>query len=153
MDSSIYNTVLSAERDSENLKPVWDLSFGWEDRPRAHKKDENQSEPERVKHQISSPDREQFKNSAKRESMLSLWARDPLPRGSLRLTIILMSGKKGEKSGKGMNKAVAAEEPRAYLREGSSSPHWWCRDHGQWIVGENAEMDMAQVMESLECPD
>lgn len=37
-------------------RPVWDLPFGWEDRPHAHKKDENQSEPERVKHQISSPD-------------------------------------------------------------------------------------------------
>ena len=25
MDRTIYNIVLSAERDSENLKPVWDL--------------------------------------------------------------------------------------------------------------------------------
>ena len=93
MDSTIYNIALSTERDSENLKPVGDLPFGWEDRPHAHKKDKNQSEPERVKHQISGPDRELFNNAAKRESILSIWARDPLTRGSSRLNIILMSGK------------------------------------------------------------
>ena len=120
--------MLSTERDSENLKPVGELPFGWEDRPHAHKKDKNQSEPERVKHQISGPDRELFKNSAKRESILSIWARDPLTRGSSRLNIILMSGKKREKSGKSMNKTVAAEEPKAYLREESNRPHWWCRE-------------------------
>lgn len=73
MDSTIYNIVLSAERDSENLKPVWDLPFGWEDRPHAHKKDENQSEPERVKHQISSPDGavEEFSKEGKHVEHLS----------------------------------------------------------------------------------
>ena len=40
----------------------------------------------------------------------------------LRLNIILINGKKGEKSGKSMNKTVAAEESRAYLRDGNSRP-------------------------------
>lgn len=51
-----------------------------------------------------------------------------------------------------MNKAVAAEEPRAYLGEEAAVP-----TDGAEITavnsGRNAEMDMAQVMESLECPD
>lgn len=121
-------SVLNAKRDSENLKPAKDLPLGWGDRPRAHEKMRDKVSQKGLSAilvvQTGHAIRIQWRGRA-------FWAKGcqkrPHKEEDLKVEYNFDKWKKGRESGKSMNKTVAAEESRAYLRDGHSRPHWWCR--------------------------
>lgn len=58
----------------------------------------------------------------------------------------------GEKSAKSMNKTVAAEESREYLRDGSGSRTDGAETVGSEVVEENAEMHVGIGDEEPQMP-